>query len=241
MKGWCQPTGGHVAYPHVAFGCQSDEPLASLVITNRVINVHGFLVVIMLPCMLSFIVCILLGMKLSLQYHYYPTDSPTATRLGLCISVSKGCIDLSYRWARHILERCLAQYPYITSHHDISGQMKETAKSATFKDPSDFKHNRSSVSGIVLALHSLDKAMHLFMQSKRNIFQLKLIPAVVTDCYQHIYGSWWRHQMEALLALCEGNPPVTAGFPSQRPVMRIFNVFFDLRLNKRLSKQSRGR
>ena len=32
---------------------------------------------------------------------------------------------------------------------------------------------------------------------------------------------WWRHQMEifsALLALCEGNPPVTGGFPSQRPV-----------------------
>ena len=27
-----------------------------------------------------------------------------------------------------------------------------------------------------------------------------------------VYGSWWRHQMEifsALLALCEGNPPVT--------------------------------
>ena len=28
--------------------------------------------------------------------------------------------------------------------------------------------------------------------------------------------TWWRHQMEtfsALLALCEGNPPVTGGFP----------------------------
>ena len=30
-------------------------------------------------------------------------------------------------------------------------------------------------------------------------------------------------------------------FPSQRPVMRGFDVFFDLRLNKRLSKQSRRR
>ena len=49
-------------------------------------------------------------------------------------------------------------------------------------------------------------------------------------------------QMEtfsALLALCEGNPPVTVEFPSQRPVMRRFDVFFDLRLNKQLSKQSR--
>ena len=44
--------------------------------------------------------------------------------------------------------------------------------------------------------------------------------------------------LSALLALCEGNSPVTGEFPSQRPVTRNFNVFFDLRLNKRLSKQS---
>ena len=42
----------------------------------------------------------------------------------------------------------------------------------------------------------------------------------------------------ALLALCEGNSPVTDEFPTQRPVTRSFDVFFDLRLNKRLSKQS---
>ena len=45
----------------------------------------------------------------------------------------------------------------------------------------------------------------------------------------------------ALLALCEGNPPVTGEFPSQRPVTWSFDVFFDLPLNKRLSKQSRHR
>ena len=27
--------------------------------------------------------------------------------------------------------------------------------------------------------------------------------------------------------LCDGNPPVTGGFPSQRPVMQSFDVFFD--------------
>ena len=57
-------------------------------------------------------------------------------------------------------------------------------------------------------------------------------------------STWRRHQMEifsALLALCEGNPPVTGGLPSQRPVTRNFDVSFDLRLNKRLSKQSRRR
>ena len=54
--------------------------------------------------------------------------------------------------------------------------------------------------------------------------------------------TWWRHQMEtfsALLALCVGNSPVTGEFLSQRPVTRSCDVFFDLRLNKRLRKQSR--
>ena len=39
--------------------------------------------------------------------------------------------------------------------------------------------------------------------------------------------------------LC-GNSPVTGEFPSQRSVTRSFDVFFDLRLNKRLSEQSWG-
>ena len=56
--------------------------------------------------------------------------------------------------------------------------------------------------------------------------------------------SWWRHQKEtfsALLALCAGNSSVTGEFLSQRPMKRSFDVFFDLRLSKRLSKQSRLR
>ena len=55
--------------------------------------------------------------------------------------------------------------------------------------------------------------------------------------------TWWRHQMEtfsALLALCAGNSPVSGEFPTQRPVTRSCDVLFDLRLNKRLSKQSWG-
>ena len=55
--------------------------------------------------------------------------------------------------------------------------------------------------------------------------------------------TWWRHQMEtfsALLTICAGNSPVTGEFPAQRPVTRSFDVFFDLCLNKRLSKQSWG-
>ena len=52
--------------------------------------------------------------------------------------------------------------------------------------------------------------------------------------------AWWRHQMEifsALLAICAGNSPVSGEFPTQRPVTRNFDVYFDLRPNERLSKQ----
>ena len=44
----------------------------------------------------------------------------------------------------------------------------------------------------------------------------------------------------ALLAICAGNSPVPGEFPAQRPVTLSFDVFFDLRLNKRLCKQSWG-
>ena len=53
--------------------------------------------------------------------------------------------------------------------------------------------------------------------------------------------AWWRHDtFSALLAICAGNSPVPGEFPTQRPVTRSFGVFFDLRLNKRSSKQSWG-
>ena len=52
--------------------------------------------------------------------------------------------------------------------------------------------------------------------------------------------TWWRYQMEtfsALLAICAGKYPVPGELLAQRPATRSFDVFFDLRLNKRLSKQ----
>ena len=48
----------------------------------------------------------------------------------------------------------------------------------------------------------------------------------------------WKH-FPRYWRFSEGNPSITGGFPSQRPVTRTFDVVFDLRLNKRLSKQSR--
>ena len=66
-----------------------------------------------------------------------------------------------------------------------------------------------------------------------------------TSCNDYVNNrySWWRHQMEtfsALLAICAGNSPVPGELSAQRPVTRGFYVFFDLRVNKRLSKQSWG-
>ena len=56
-----------------------------------------------------------------------------------------------------------------------------------------------------------------------------------------IWGhTWWRHQMEtfsALLTIYAGNSPVPGEFPTQRPVTRSSDVFFDLRPNKQLRKQ----
>ena len=75
------------------------------------------------------------------------------------------------------------------------------------------------------------------------------IPILVISCTRDgrfdgwCRNSWWRHEMKtfsALLAICAGNSPVTGEFPAHRPVTRSFDVFCDLRLSKRLSKQSWG-
>ena len=77
------------------------------------------------------------------------------------------------------------------------------------------------------------------------VHSIGLAICTTKDCVHGILNSftWWRHQMEtfsASLALCAGNSPVTGEIPTQRPVAQSFDVFFYLRLNKRLSKQSWG-
>ena len=46
--------------------------------------------------------------------------------------------------------------------------------------------------------------------------------------------------ISALLAIYARNSPVTGEFPAQRPVTWSFDVFFDLRLNKRLNNRVAG-
>ena len=59
------------------------------------------------------------------------------------------------------------------------------------------------------------------------------------QCIHYVWQmTSWMKTFPALLALCAENSPFTGEFPTQRPVKRSFNVFFDLRRKKRLSKQS---
>ena len=79
-------------------------------------------------------------------------------------------------------------------------------------------------------------------QNARHSTPAYIMPQVVGTWKRRCAYSWWRHQMEifsALLAFCVCHSPMTGEFPSQRPVTRSFDVFFDLRLNRQLSKQWR--
>ena len=72
------------------------------------------------------------------------------------------------------------------------------------------------------------------------------IDGLAQDCSNFItYALELLHMMTSsngniLLAIFAGNSPVPVEFPAQRPVTRSFDVFFDLRLNNQLSKQSWG-
>ena len=80
-----------------------------------------------------------------------------------------------------------------------------------------------------------------FNISLRPTWKIWFMCVLIFIIRRSTFETWWCHQMEvfsALLALCEGNSPVTGEFPSQRPVTRSFGVSFDLRLNKRLNEQS---
>ena len=86
--------------------------------------------------------------------------------------------------------------------------------------------------------------MRFSIPGKTVLYWNRALALGIKECSLHVVDfqqcTWWLHQMEtfsALLAICAGNSPVPGEFPTQRPVTRSFDVFFDLRPNKRLSKQ----
>ena len=92
--------------------------------------------------------------------------------------------------------------------------------------------------GLIITSHRYDYDI--------NVWELQSIQHVSVSCLcgDHLEetapNSWWHHQIEtfsALLAFCARNLPVTGEFPAQRPVMRSFDVFFDLRMNPQSVEQ----
>ena len=60
----------------------------------------------------------------------------------------------------------------------------------------------------------------------------------IYDAVLCFFSPWWN--IFRVTGHCAGNSSVPGEFPAQRPVTRSFDVFFDLRLNKWLSKQPWG-
>ena len=100
-----------------------------------------------------------------------------------------------------------------------------TKKSITYQICLRNCTQRKPMMALTATFHS---CQYLIILVKLGRFSLQSFWSGVIE----IPHSWWRHQM---------SPSVTGEFPSQRPVTRGFDVFFDLPLNKRPSKQSRSR
>ena len=76
-------------------------------------------------------------------------------------------------------------------------------------------------------------------RAQRDMTRMKTSEAI--SRLVHEIWTWWRYLMETFsesLAIGAGNSPVTGEFPAQRPVTQGFDIFFDLRLNIQLNKQS---
>ena len=76
--------------------------------------------------------------------------------------------------------------------------------------------------------------------SKYLIYSTTMVAEGLVECCIsfHIMMTPWNGNIFCVTGLYAGNLPVTGEFPSLKPLMRSFDVFFDLHLNKRLSKQS---
>ena len=104
--------------------------------------------------------------------------------------------------------------------------------------------------GAILSLITLLYVFHLHEARWRlcRYRKAKLLPSITSShigipmrCHCNIHdGVIKRKHFFALLAICAGNSPVPGEFHTQRPVTRSFDVFFDLRLNIRLSTHSWG-
>ena len=78
---------------------------------------------------------------------------------------------------------------------------------------------------------------HTWHQIKRKMVKILLYLNQFSMCFT---WTWWRHQNGNIFRDTGPLCGEFTGHPAQRPVTQNFDVFFDLRLKKRLSKQSWG-
>ena len=149
---------------------------------------------------------------------------------------ARGCCNIGCPWWRHQMETVLTVFSFSTIVFHTLTKLNQTRVSTTAANRVKYYYCQ--------CYHYYHESI---WQNVKSIPPLFICTSLISldawlpkICIQTI--SRWRHQMETispLRALCEGNPPVTGGFPSQRPVTWSFDVFFDLCLKKQLSKPSR--
>ena len=114
------------------------------------------------------------------------------------------------------------------------------------------RHTYFYIQLISMVLHQITSNNHFILVLTRNT--LSYVIDIDANPKWHRICNWCRCYSEltydihlismetfsALLAICAGNSPVPGEFPTQRPVTRSFDVYFDLRPNNRLSKQLWG-
>ena len=171
----------------------------------------------------------------------------------------------SHQWILHV--RRIHRSPVDSPHKQWSRQWSETPWCSLWrhnnKRTSQTQWSPSLVFIYDTAISSVQDRMAL--KFKVTVFQSIPRSSVIFDenysssiCNKlyHIYGpdcvvkSSIKRMSPLMMTSSNGNifrvtgllwgePPVTDGFPSKRQVTRSFDVFFGLRLNKRLSKHSR--
>ena len=72
------------------------------------------------------------------------------------------------------------------------------------------------------------------LRAEKSHWQVQKVTLAGPKSHTRAKMSHW----SVIMTICAGNSPVPGEFPAQRPVTRSFDIFFDLCLNKRLSKQS---
>ena len=155
------------------------------------------------------------------------------------------------KYVKSTLLHTTMSQPVNCQHNTIVSQWHIFSFSASFKSSSICLCHHGFTSYMVSSGASLDSRHHNSTRWGRELRELtttgeerrNVWSNVIAQCETGSTIPWWRHQMEtvsALLVLCAGNSPVTGDFPAQSPGTRSFDTFFDLPLNKRLSKQPLG-